>query len=75
MLYYYRGVVLKGNRKETPDMVRKVTVTKLVNDKVLVEEEFKNVEDIQFSREYIYIVTKKYVFPRKKEQIENISFN
>ena len=66
--------MLKGNRKETPDMVRKVTVTKLVNDK-LVEEEFKNVEDIQFSREYIYIVTKKCVYPRKKEQIENISFN
>lgn len=32
MLYYYRGVVLKGNRKETPDMTREYRAIDTIKD-------------------------------------------
>ena len=58
-------------------MVRKVTITKFRKDVKgeLITEEFKNVEQIFFGKDMLYIETSKCVYPRELSLINNIEFN
>ena len=68
---------MRDNSREEKGMVRKVKISRFNKDVKgqLITEEFKNVKQIWFGKDTIYIETNKCVYSRELSKINDMVFN